>query len=70
MFVRFVTGSVALVADETDVTFNGTNGLNRLPIGHTCTPTIELPSTYLTYPDFARDLTCIIRSDSWVMDAV
>ena len=57
LFLRFVTGSSVIVPDEICVTFNAAGGLSRLPLGHTCSPTIELPSTYPTYPDFAHDFT-------------
>lgn len=47
-FVRFVTGSSALVVDEINVDFNHLSGLSRRPIAHTCASTLELPTSYTT----------------------
>ena len=70
-FLRFVTGSSALVVDEIKVTFNGLSGLSRRPIAHTCSCTLELPISYATYLDFAQEFDAILTSElSWIMDAL
>lgn len=51
-FLRFVTGSVLLCTSKIYVTFNSLSGLSRRPIGHTCSNTIELPTTYSSLPEF------------------
>ena len=70
-FLRFVTGSSALVVDEIKVTFNGLSGLCRRPIAHTCSCTLELPASYSTYLEFAQEFDAILTSElSWIMDAL
>lgn len=41
-FLRFVTGSSALVGEDIKITFNGLSGLSRRPIAHTCNCVLEL----------------------------
>lgn len=70
LFIRFVTGSSVVAAEQILVTFNTADGLNRRPISHTCNPTIEISSTYPTYPDFAHDFHSVLKSEyGWIMDA-
>ena len=70
-FLRFVTGSSALVVKDIFVTFNGLSGLSRRPIPHTCTSTLELPTSYETYLEFSREFDAILASElSWVMNAI
>lgn len=70
-FLRFVTGSSALVVDEIKVTFNGLSGLTRRPITHTCSSTLELPVSYATYLEFAEEFDSILTNElSWIMDAL
>ena len=45
-FLRFVTGSSALVFDEISVEFNSLTGINRHPIGHMCASSLQLPTCY------------------------
>ena len=54
-FVRFVTGSSALVVDEINVDFNHLSGLSRRPIAHTCASTLELPTSYTTCVEFCEE---------------
>lgn len=71
LFMRFITGSSVMLNTGIRVIFNGSTGAARLPIAHTCSPAIELPSTYATYPDFAHDFKCVLKSEyGWLMDAV
>ena len=71
LLLRFMTGSSVVLADTIGVTFNATSGMSRFPIAHTCSPAIELPSTYSTYPDFDHDFRCILDSKySWLMDSI
>ena len=70
-FLRFVTGSSALVVDEIKITFNGLSGISRRPIAHTCSCTLELPTSYSTYLEFAREFDAILTSElSWITDAL
>ena len=61
-FLRFITGSSVLIARFIMVTFNRLDGLSRRPITHTCTCTIELPSTYKSYIDFEEEFQSIITN--------
>ena len=71
LLMHFITGSSVMLNTHIGVIFNGCTGAARLPIGHTCSPAIELPSTYATYPDFAHDFKCVLKSEyGWLMDAV
>lgn len=70
-FLRYVTGSSVLICERIKVTFNGVSGLGRSPIGHTCDCWLELPTTYLTYPEFKQEFLNILSSTvAWPMDAV
>lgn len=70
-FLRFVTGSSALVVDSIYVTFNGLEGLGRRPLAHTCSSTLELPTTYATSIEFSNEFTAILQSElSWIMDSI
>lgn len=70
-FLRFVTGSSALVVDQIKLTFNGLSGLSRRPIAHTCSCTLELPVSYATYLEFAQEFDSILTNElSWIMDAL
>ena len=54
-FLRFVTGS-SIMPTSLIVTFNSESGLACRPIGHTCSNTIELSSTYVTYLEFIEEI--------------
>ena len=68
-FLRFVTGGSVCSSLEITIEFNALSGAARRPIVHTCSPTLVLSSTYLTYPEFASEfrgyMTC---EHSWIMD--
>lgn len=73
-FVRFVTGASVCMTQSISIIFNALDGFARRPIGHSCSSTLELPSTYKTFPEFVSEFRSVI-SDShdnynWVMDAV
>ena len=59
LFMRFITGSSVCLGKEILVTFNSMSGLGRHPLAHACSCTIELPTTYATYPEFVHDFECI-----------
>ena len=71
IFLRFITGSLALVVDEIKITLNGLSGVSRRPIAHTCSCILELPSSYSTYLEFAQEFDAILTSElSWIMDTL
>ena len=71
-FLRFVTGSCVIRADKVKIIFNALDGLARRPLSHTCSYTLELPSTYHTYLEFVSEFQSILSDPeySWRMDAV
>lgn len=62
--LRFLTGSEAITVEKIEVTFTQLEGLGRRPIAHTCGPLLELPSTYLSYPELRNELDSILADDS------
>ncbi len=70
-FLRFVTGSSVDIDKKISVTLYSLSGLARRPISYTCSCTLELSVTYLTYPDFAEEFLTVLRSKvAWPMEAV
>lgn len=70
-FLRFVTGSSALVVDTITVTFNALSGLCRRPIPHTCSCTLELPVSYATLVEFSKEFDTLLSSEmAWIMNSV
>ena len=65
-FLRFVTGYSVLLNNRITVMFTALSGLARRPIAHTCGCIIELPSSYMPYPEFERELS----AHAWQMDIV
>ena len=54
-FLQFTTGSNAIVCESIGVTFTSLDGLERRPIAHTCTPVLELPTTYKSYNELSEE---------------
>ena len=52
--MRFVTGSSVCTAHEITVEFNWLTGLAQVPIGHTCSCTLELPTSYVNLETSSR----------------
>ncbi|KAK7138439.1 hypothetical protein R3I94_010191 [Phoxinus phoxinus] len=66
--LRFVTGSDVICVKDIQVIFTPLEGLSRRPIAHTCGPTLELPSTYNSYPDLRAEMEAILSSNFYAMD--
>lgn len=69
-FLRFCTGCDLMYQDEIKIHFSNLSGLGRRPIGHTCSCTLELPTTYENFPDFRNEFVSVLKSGVWVMDIV
>ncbi|XP_038161326.1 uncharacterized protein LOC119796722 [Cyprinodon tularosa] len=67
-FLRFCTGSTVLCKDTIEITFNRLSGLNRRVVAHTCGAVLELPCTYVSYPEFRTELDNILAGDCFTMD--
>ncbi|XP_031356742.1 uncharacterized protein LOC116180756 isoform X1 [Photinus pyralis] len=68
-FFRFCTGS-DLPTRDIYVSIINTTGFGRVPIGHTCSGLLELPSSYENFVVFRSEMTNILQSNVWVMDIV
>jgi hypothetical protein len=70
-FLRFVTGSSVCSSKTITIIFNSTDGLKRIPIGHTCSGQLELSTTYSSYLDFVAEFKAVLSNRySWRMDAI
>lgn len=66
--LRFLTGANVICVKRINVTFSSLDGFERRPIAHTCGPTLELPSTYQSFPEFRQEMNSIIDSAYWEID--
>ena len=71
-FLRFITGSSVCISQSIKVTFNSLSGLARRPISHTCTSTLELSTSYVSYLDFSTEFSSVLSQEAfcWKMDAM
>ena len=69
-FLRFCTGSDTLVTDRIDIAFTQSAGVGRVPVGHTCGFTLELPSTYENMCAMREEFNNILSADNWEMNFV
>ena len=71
-FLRFRTGSSVIISKPITIAFNGSSGFGRVPIAYTCSSTLVLPTTYISYLDFEHEFNTILADDeySWQMLSV
>ena len=70
-FLQFVTGSSVYSSYKIRVEFSYLYGAGRYPFANTCRPSLTLPCTYTTYPEFVAEFRiCLNNSDAWTMDAI
>ena len=72
-FLRFVTGSSVMITKSIKVHFNSLKGIiiARRPISHTCSCTLELPTSYVSFLEFEKEFSLVLASeDAWAMDAI
>jgi len=71
-FLRFVTGSSVCISQSIKVTFNSLSGLARRPISHTCTSTLELSPSYVSYLDFSTEFSSVLSQEDfcWKKDSM
>ena len=67
-FLRFVI----CILQPIKVTFNSLSGLARRPISHTCSSTLELSTSYVTYMDFSTEFSNVLSQVAfcWKMDSM
>lgn len=63
-FLRFTMGSDVLCINKIEVLFTCLDGVARRPVAHTCGPVLELPWTYLSFPELCVELDNILSSNS------
>ncbi|CAH1106723.1 unnamed protein product [Psylliodes chrysocephalus] len=65
-FLRFCTGADCLIVNSPiAIQFTNLDGFQRRPISHTCTSTLELPTTYNNLPDFREEFNSILNANFW-----
>lgn len=63
--------SDVLCVDKIEVIFTSNDGLARRPVAHTCGHVLELPWTYMSYPELRVELDSILTiNNCYVMDIV
>ncbi|CAL9686254.1 unnamed protein product [Knipowitschia caucasica] len=65
--LRFVTGSDVICVEKVEILFTSIDGVARRPVAHTCGPTLELPWTYISYPELRVEIDGILSSESSLM---
>ena len=68
--LRFTTGSSVCLSRSINIVFNKSIGFSRHPVGHTCSCTLELPTTYNSYPEFTYEFQQLLMQpeNEWTMD--
>lgn len=69
-FLRFCTGANMLTGNKIKINFNSVEGIQKNPVGHTCSCTLELSRNYENYPTFRAEMNEILSSKIWVMDII
>lgn len=67
-FLRFCTGASVLCVDQISVMFTALEGAARRPVAHTCSPMLELPTTYENFPQFREEMNNVLASGFWDID--
>ena len=69
--VKFLTGSDLMIVDSIGVLFTKPEtNFARRPIAHTCTPCLELPSTYNNYCELREEFSNILQLTDWNINIV
>lgn len=68
-FLRFCTGS-NLPIEKIKIEFINTEGFARVPIAHTCSRELQIPTTYENFLNFREEFNNLLNSNVWVMDMV
>lgn len=62
-FLRFTTGSDAVCVDKIEIMLTPLDGIAHRPVAHTCGPALELPWTYMSFPELRVEFDHIVSSD-------
>lgn len=70
-FLHFCTGSDVITCQSIEVQFSRDDGFARRPVVHTCGPMLQLPCTYESYPELAKEFTKVMKEGAaWSFDLV
>ena len=69
-FLHFFSGSDLMLLHSWQVSFTNIEGCARRPIAHTCSNTLELPSTYQSFPELREEFTKILKFEDWKMEII
>ena len=67
-FLRFCTGATIICIEKIVVDFTNLDGLERRPVAHICGATLELPTTYSSFPEFREEMNNILSCEFWDID--
>ncbi|XP_052809262.1 uncharacterized protein LOC128237720 [Mya arenaria] len=67
-FLRFCSGSDVVNFSNIYINFVHLRGLARRVVAHTCSVTLDLPTSYNSYNEFSNELQQQLNSDFWEMD--
>ena len=69
--VKFINGTDLLTVPSIDVTFiKYENEFPQRLIAHTCSPSLELPSTYNKFSELKEEFTNILRQNNWEISII
>ncbi|OWF55213.1 uncharacterized protein LOC110462793 isoform X2 [Mizuhopecten yessoensis] len=63
ILLQFITGQACVPRRNITVNFSDLSGMERRPIAHTCSFSIELPDTYESYEEFEAEFRIFLKSD-------
>ena len=70
-FLRFVSGSPVCSPRKVSVIFCSVGEFARRPVSHTCTATLELPTSYNRYLEFSDEFWAVLQNEyTWIMDCI
>lgn len=67
-FLRFTTAMDVMGGQKLQVEFVKTEGFSSRPVAHTCTPLLEVPSTYNNFVELREEFTNILNRNNWEID--
>ena len=69
--MKYLTDSEIMIVDSIGVLFTKPeSNFSRRPIAHTCTPCIELASTYNNFCELREEFGSILQRTDWEIDIV
>ena len=71
LLLKFITGSDIILTKKIKITFNALDGVERRPFARTCSPLLELPSTYRNYCQLREEFKNVLSLEKiWGTDTV